>query len=124
MIYNWRRSNDIPPRIAKGIDRYVEYRIPTGGFLTAVLSNDLVGTFLAASDENRMVLPGILRYLRWLGRVPAECWGSPEKVAAWLGNVETRIQQNTLLRKASMQAVGSYLDAERDISVANTERYR
>ena len=68
------------------ITRYVQARIPTGGFLKAVLSNDLKEAVFQADDENIDLLPQIVKYL--YNEVPSGCWGSPEKVRTWLARTE------------------------------------
>ena len=72
----------LPTRTKDAIDRYVNDHRPVGGFLTAVLSNDLAGSFWKADEENRANLFHIMAYC-W-NEIPAPCWGSPEKVKAWL----------------------------------------
>ena len=72
----------IPERTLDGIKRYVEDRIPPGGFLTAVLENNLKESFSWADKENREVLYEIVRYC--YNELPYGCWGSPEKVKKWL----------------------------------------
>lgn len=64
------------------IDRYVDHRIPTGGFLEAVLSNDLREAFGRADIQNRYLMFDIVSYL--YSEVPSACWGSPERVKNWL----------------------------------------
>ena len=66
----------------KSLDRYAEKRIPTGGFLKAVLENDLQQAFARADNSNYIALRAIVRYV--YNHLPADCWGSPEKVKAWL----------------------------------------
>ena len=39
------------------LDRYIQNHIPTGGFLEAVLSNDLRNALDRADDENLWLLP-------------------------------------------------------------------
>ena len=68
--------------IKEGIDRYVNHRIPTGAFLEAVLSNDLKGAFGRADEDNRRDLFEIVSYC--YNEIPGDCWGSPERVSAWL----------------------------------------
>ena len=68
--------------IRDSIDRYVRDRVPTGNFLRAVLSNNLTQAFMRADDESRRDLFEIARYC--YNDIPANCWGSPEKVKAWL----------------------------------------
>lgn len=64
------------------IDRYVERGIPAGGFLEAVLSNDLFGAFAQADDTIRPHLYEVVRHIYW--NVPSGCHGSPYKVTAWI----------------------------------------
>ncbi len=66
------------------IDRYVNDRIPPGGFLTAVLSNDLTQAVARADDTNIRLLPEYVRYC--YNEIPSPCWGSPERVEAWLSD--------------------------------------
>jgi len=68
--------------IKKSLDRYVKNRIPTGGFLQAVLSNDLMRAVRKADHINIAKLPEICRYV--YNEIPGNCWGSPEIVKKWL----------------------------------------
>ena len=77
---------NIPPRTLAGLRAYADNRVPTGGFLRAVLENDLSESIGRADPENMAALTDIVAYVFW--EVPAKCWGSPEKVAAWLSRVE------------------------------------
>jgi len=72
----------IPERTLDGIKRYVEDRIPPGGFLTAMLENNLTESFGRADKENREALYEIVGYV--YNKTPSVCWGSPEKVKKWL----------------------------------------
>lgn len=72
----------IPERILGALQRYVEDRIQPGGFMTAVLSNDLREAIARADDECLAALHTIVA--RLYNDVPSICWGSPEKVDAWL----------------------------------------
>jgi len=69
------------------IDRYVQDHTPVGGFLTALLSNDLFIAVMRADDINVALLRDYVRYL--FNETPATCWGSPEKVKAWLDKCPT-----------------------------------
>ncbi len=68
------------------LDRYVNQRIPTGGFLEAVLSNNLREALGRADDENAAALRDIVAYI--YNELPGACWGSPERVDAWLNRGE------------------------------------
>lgn len=64
------------------LSRYILERIPPGDFLMSVLENDLTGAMSNADVYNRRRIFEYCKYL-W-NRAPANCWGSPEKVALWL----------------------------------------
>ena len=72
----------IPERMKSAIDRYVADHTPTGGFLEAVLSNDLTGALGMADEENRAMLFNIVSYC--YNEIPGDCWGTPAKVHEWL----------------------------------------
>lgn len=72
----------IKPSILEGINAYVHQHCPPGGFLRVVLENDLQGAYTRADEENLAGLREIVQYLYW--EVPHLCWGSPQKVEAWL----------------------------------------
>ena len=71
-----------PEEIKETLNRYVEQKIPTGGFLEAVLCNNLSEAIGRADHINITCLPGIYRWIHW--EIPSACHGSPEKVRAWL----------------------------------------
>ena len=84
---NWRTDYSLAKNL-DGLKRYVEHRIPTGGFLRAVLENDLKEAVARADDENQHVIP---IYVCWLyNEAPSTCWGSPEAVKAWLGGTGSK----------------------------------
>ena len=72
----------IPDRMLPAIKAYVETGCPVGDFLHAVLTNDLADACGRADDENMANIPAYIAYL-W-NEVPSVCWGSKEKVDAWL----------------------------------------
>lgn len=75
-------NRDIPERTKETIDAYVESGRPTGGFLRAVLSNDLAEAMARGDEDNLTVLFEIVTYL--YNYVPVSCWGTPEKVDKWI----------------------------------------
>ena len=77
-----RNYEFLPEHIRCAMQRYIENRIPPGGFLMAVLSNNLVEACSRADSINRERLFDIVSFL--YNEVPSVCWGSPEKVKAWL----------------------------------------
>ena len=71
-----------PDNIKASLDRYANNHIPVGGFLTAVLSNDLLGAFGRADPDTLLALRDIVGYCH--NEIPNECWGSPGKIREWL----------------------------------------
>lgn len=70
--------------IKHSLKLYVEKKIPTGGFLEAVLSNDLCDAIGRADAENARQLKEIVVYI--YNEIPSTCWGSREKVKKWLNS--------------------------------------
>lgn len=66
----------------QGINNYVQYGLAPGGFVKAVLSNDLKGAFGKADLNNRENMFEIVKYC--YNEIPANCWGSNEAVQNWL----------------------------------------
>ena len=76
-------SLDIPPLVLQGIINYVEKGWPTGPFLKAVLEDGrLHAAVMLASEDSLAAIKQILWVLH--NEAPSQCWGSPEKVTAWL----------------------------------------
>lgn len=71
----------IPEHTQAALDRYVNSGIMPGGFLTAVLSNDLFGAVAMADSANRLALPEIVAFI--YNDVPSAAWGSADKVYSW-----------------------------------------
>lgn len=81
-FYKEMAQFDIPERTASSMLRYALHGVPTGGFLEAVLSNNLVESFGRADEGNRKALFAIVQAM--YNVLPNGCWGSPEKVSTWL----------------------------------------
>ena len=71
-----------PPQVVESLLAYWHLRRPPGGFLTAVLSNDLARACRSADPGNLAALASIVGFC-W-EQLPADAWGSPAKVRAWL----------------------------------------
>ena len=71
-----------PQNVIESFERYVKHGIPTGGFLRAVLENDLMGAVGRADRNNGPLLPHICAYV--YSCMPEDCWGSPAIVTKWL----------------------------------------
>lgn len=65
-----------------GLIEYIAARRPTGQFLRAVLSNDLKEAVARADPVSRLRLYELVVFL--YNYAPGSCWGSPERVEAWL----------------------------------------
>jgi len=72
----------IPADTKYQLDNYVKCGVPVGDFLYAVLTNDLFGAFNRADEHNRYSLFDICSYIYCY--VPLSCYGTSEKVKAWL----------------------------------------
>ena len=75
----------IPQHMLDAFQRYVEFRISPGSFLTAVLCNDLKGAVGSADSTNINLIPEYVSFL--YNNAPSTCWGSVEKVQNWLNGV-------------------------------------
>lgn len=73
----------VPPHMWGAVERYFVQRIPPGNFLTALLCNDLMAAFGRADDINAANMRQWCQFL--YNYAPAGSYGSPERVAAWLG---------------------------------------
>lgn len=74
----------IPSHLMGAIDRYIEHGLPPGGFLTAVITNDLAGAFNRADNLSKEYLEDIVTYF-W-NYTPARCWGSLTNLREWMEN--------------------------------------
>lgn len=73
---------DIPEHMHSGVIQYVEHGVEPGGFLKAVLSNNLVDSFSKADGLNKNKIDKYITLL--YNHIPADCWGSHEKVVSWM----------------------------------------
>ena len=73
--------NRLPAHMREGITAYLEQHRPPGGFLRAVLENNLYEAVLRADNVNRR---HIVQYAVLLEMLPLNTWGSPETVSEWL----------------------------------------
>jgi len=72
----------IPVLMRDAIKRYVFEHIKPGGFLRAVLTNDLRNAVAYADDVNLPLLPV---YVKWFHNfAPCGCWGSQARMDRWL----------------------------------------
>lgn len=67
------------------LTRYINDGIPPGGFLTAVIQNDLKMAVSRADLDNQACLVAIVRLL--YNHAPAGCWGRTGAVEDWCRRV-------------------------------------
>lgn len=68
--------------MVEGTRLYIEEGIAPGHFLTAVIENDLKNTLGYADETNRL---HVREWVSWFyNQAPSECWGSPQKMQAWM----------------------------------------
>ena len=75
-------AHDIPPLVLRAIINYVEKGYRPGSFLSAVLEDRLCDAVMLADENSLAAIKQILWVLH--NEAPSRCWGSPEKVIAWL----------------------------------------
>ena len=96
----------LPEHLQDGMKRYVEDGIQAGHFLTAVLSNDLLGAVSRADPKSLEALPDIVRWLHW--EIPSSAWGSEEKVKNWRGMAV--INESNIIHRDSIGVVHKWID--------------
>lgn len=72
----------VPHHMRDGIKLYIEKGIEPGGFLRAVLENDLKNAVGRADDINRNHLVSIVAW--FYNYAPAGCFGSVENYNSWV----------------------------------------
>jgi hypothetical protein len=74
---------DIPDYLAWSLARYVVLALPPGGFLTAVLQNDLHGAVNRADEDSLAALARVSACVYNL--LPGNCHGDAKAIARWAG---------------------------------------
>jgi hypothetical protein len=75
-------AEKIPDYTLEALQRYFEYGLPPGSFLTAVLQNDLMGALAKADEYNKEALQDICSLVYW--EFPEQAYGSEYKVLAYM----------------------------------------
>lgn len=85
----------IPEHCREGMHDYIMNGIRPGGFLCAVLSNNLIDAFARADSINSARLEDYAKFLS--NYAPQECYGSPETVDLWckLGGINGMEKKQT-----------------------------
>ena len=71
-----------PEHIREGLKNYVLNHISTGGFLHAVLVNDLFSAIGRADETNKLEIHKIIQFI--YNELPTTCYGSQESYLKWL----------------------------------------
>lgn len=74
----------IPESLHAGLERYLKHGIRPGGFLCAVISNDLKEAALRGDPVNQPAIPRIVAFL--CAEVSDTAWGSPAKLDQWIAD--------------------------------------
>lgn len=77
----------LPEHMRDGARLYIEHGVPPGGFMTAVLENNLVKALARAHGTDRAAM---FEWASWLyNECPGNAWGSEEIVNKWIESHET-----------------------------------
>jgi hypothetical protein len=66
------------------LERYIQHGIYPGGFLAAVITNNLTHAVLRADSYNKANLASYVEYL--FHNAPSTCWGSQENMNTWMAH--------------------------------------
>lgn len=91
------RDVGLPHYMASALYNYVEHGIDGGGFLKAVLCNNLEESFRRADINNKQCLKEWCKVLTWC--VPAACWGSSRNVRDWIEKKRTERCREDVVNK-------------------------
>lgn len=72
----------IPSHMIEGLYNFVELGLEPGGFLTAILCNNLSEAFNRADEKNRDCMENWVQVMTW--SIPGCCHGSVEAVKEWM----------------------------------------
>jgi hypothetical protein len=75
---------DCPGSVGNGLEMYTNYGVEPGGFLRAVLENDLFGAVCRADDGNLRLLRDIVQYVNL--NLPGGITGTPKAVEYWINH--------------------------------------
>ena len=79
---------EVDENLRGSLELYLNHGISAGGFLTAVLENDLMGACGRADSRNIRILPEIVGYI--YNHLPSDSWGSKEKVSNYLTTINNK----------------------------------
>ncbi len=74
----------LPPLMQEGITAYVMKGRPAGGFLTAIICNNLALACMKADNVNKAIIPDYVKFFH--NSAPSRCWGSVESMNEWIAD--------------------------------------
>lgn len=92
--FEWDYFSKVPEHTQEALNRYFIYGLEPGGFLQAVLSNDLTSAVLRADPANRVALSDIVRWI--VDNAPDGSWGHLDYYKEWVskGNNFQKFQKS------------------------------
>lgn len=72
----------IPENAMETLRAYIDRGRRPGGFMEAVLSNNLSEAVARADERHMIAIPAIVFFL--YNEAPSGCWGTPERVRDWM----------------------------------------
>ena len=81
------QGRGIPDNIIQSLERYRDVGIPTGGFLLAVLTNNLYESVARADSDSLESLPLIVKWVAM--ELPYSAWGDRDSVDKWIISHQT-----------------------------------
>lgn len=82
---DWQRDETVPVRFRKSLANYLAFGRPVGGFLAAVIDNNLRESAVKADDA--VILADIKAIALWLYyRAPTRAYGHPDARKAWMNH--------------------------------------
>jgi len=86
----------LPSHCAQPLIDYFDEKHPVGGFLTAVLANDLVGAGMRADRTNQEHLFEYANWLAWYApSLQTGSWGNYDNVKDWIEKGVTERENST-----------------------------
>lgn len=72
----------VPAHLGPGLKRYIDQGIRPGGFLVALITNNLSDAVAKADDVSIAALKPLVNFLHWYA--PTGCHGSPLEMSLWI----------------------------------------
>jgi len=84
----------LPKHMAQSMIDYFQIGWHPGGFLSAVLANDLVGAFAHADATNKPRIGDFINWLYWHAPGRPFGWGSYEAIDKWVAAAEVEREKD------------------------------